>query len=435
MPRRCVGAGVHGDAEVGLRKCCGTVDAVAHHGHDSSVRLQSPHVVDLPGRQHVRDDLIDPDGGRNGPGDGGVVAGEQDRPEAQRFQPGDGVRACRLRGVGHAQHGRSGAIDGGDDRRLPGRVGNRLRAYEFLGKGDAPVREQRRATDDEGMSFDRAFHAQAVSIRKRLDPGERAEPLRCRRGDRTGDGVLRRVLDGPDQPQCLVCVDTLGCRHPHERHATGGDGAGLVQHDGVDASGRLEHLRAFDHDSELRRTAGTDEQCGGRGEPKRTRAGDDTYAYGCGEGGTGAVAVDEPGRERESGEPDHDRDEHGRHAVGETLDGRLPGLSLLHQAGHLCECRVGPDATGTDHEATADVDRGAGHRVARRDLDRHALAGQHGGIDRRRAGLDDAIRGDLLARANDEAGPDEEVMDRHEPLATGRVDDRRVLGAERQQRP
>ena len=52
-----------------------------------------------------------------------------------------------------------------------------------------------------------------------------------------------------------------------DAHVPGGDGAGLVEHDGVDPAGGLEDLRALDEDAELRAAAGADEQRGGVARP------------------------------------------------------------------------------------------------------------------------------------------------------------------------
>ena len=54
-------------------------------------------------------------------------------------------------------------------------------------------------------------------------------------------------------------------------------GAGLVEHDGVDAAGRLEDLGTLDEDAELRAATGADEQRGRCREPERARAGDDQH--------------------------------------------------------------------------------------------------------------------------------------------------------------
>ena len=64
----------------------------------------------------------------------------------------------------------------------------------------------------------------------------------------------------------------------------------------------------------------------------------------------------------------------------------------------------------------------------------HRLAGEHAHVDGRRALLDDAVGGDLLARTHDEAVADRELLDRDAALGAVGVEHRDVLGAELQQR-
>ena len=73
------------------------------------------------------------------------------------------------------------------------------------------------------------------------------------------------------------------------------------------------------------------------------------------------------------------------------------------------------------------------HAVAGTDLDGHALARQHGFVDRRGAVLDDAVGGHLLARADHEAVPDGQLGDRDAPLLAVRAQHGDVLRPERHQ--
>ena len=63
-----VGAGAHGEAEVGLGERGGVVHAVADHGHDPALGLQPADHVDLVGGQHLGDHLVDADLGGDAPG-------------------------------------------------------------------------------------------------------------------------------------------------------------------------------------------------------------------------------------------------------------------------------------------------------------------------------------------------------------------------------
>ena len=152
-----------------------------------------------------------------------------------------------------------------------------------------------------------------------------------------------------------------------ERHLAGGDGAGLVEHDGVDLAGRFEHLRSLDQDAELRAAAGADHQRGRRGQSERAWAGDDQHRDGGGERGRRVVGrgggEPEPeGRERQG---DDDRDEDRRDAVGQALHVGLAGLRLLDHPADLGERGVGPDACGAHDEPAAGVDGRACHRDRR----------------------------------------------------------------------
>ena len=148
---------------------------------------------------------------------------------------------------------------------------------------------------------------------------------------------------------------------------------------------------------------GADQQRGGRGQPEGARAGDDQHGDRGGEGGGAGLAGAQPEPERADGERDHDGHEHRRHPVGQPLHRRLARLGRGHEAGDLGQGGVGADAGGLDHEPAAGVDGGAGDRVPGADLDRHRLAGEQRRVDGRRALLDDAVGGDLLAGADDEA--------------------------------
>ncbi len=80
-------------------------------------------------------------------------------------------------------------------------------------------------------------------------------PLARRGRDRARDRVLRRVLDRAGATEQRRLVDACGRDDVDEPHPTLGDGARLVEHDGVDRARRLEHLAALDHDARAARRA------------------------------------------------------------------------------------------------------------------------------------------------------------------------------------
>ena len=107
---------------------------------------------------------------------------------------------------------------------------------------------------------------------------------------------------------------------------------------------------------------------------------------------------------------DDDRHEHGGYPVGQPLHRRLPGLGLGDQPGQLGQLGVRADPGGPDHQPPVGVHARAGHGVARADLGRHRLTGEHRGVHRRAARGDDAVGGDLLA------GPHHELLPRGQLL-------------------
>ena len=164
-------------------------------------------------------------------------------------------------------------------------------------------------------------------------------------------------------------------------------------------AGGLQDLGALDQDAQLGAAAGADHEGGGRGEPERAGAGDDEDGDGRGERCGQPAAGADPEAERGRCQRDDDRHEDAGDPVGEPLDLRLAVLRVLDETRHLRQLGVGPDAGGADHQPPAGVHGGADDRVARADLDRHRLTGEHRRVDGGAALLDHPVGGDLLARA------------------------------------
>ena len=240
-------------------------------------------------------------------------------------------------------------------------------------------------------------------------PGSCADSVAGGGGDGLGDRVFGGVLEGAGEAQHVVGVDAVDGDDVDEGHAAGGDGAGLVEHDGVDPAGRFEDLGSLDEDAELRAAAGADEERGRCGQPEGAGAGDDQHGDAGGEGGGGRLAGAEPEPEGAERQADDDGDEHGRDLVGEALHGGLAVLGVGDEPGDLGQGGVGADAGGPHDEASAGVDGGAGDGVAGADLDGDRFAGEQRGVDSRGAFLDDAVGGDLLAGPHDEPVADGQV--------------------------
>ena len=121
----------------------------------------------------------------------------------------------------------------------------------------------------------------------------------------------------------------------------------------------------------------------------------------------------EPQDERRERHGDDHRHEHRGDAVGQTGHRRLAALRLLHQPHDLHQHRVGPHLLGLHVEGPGLVDGGAHHRIARADLDRHGLAGEHGLVDARVALGHAAVHRHPLARPDQEPIARRYRLERH----------------------
>ncbi len=263
-----------------------------------------------------------------------------------------------------------GTVPTGEDR-CPAVLLGGLRCHiEFVGDVDRAVGQQPAAAGDDRMTGHDRLHAESLDAAEIRRVRQDADPFPCPAGDRPGDRMLGGVLDRADQPQHLIGVDTGGRHQVDQAHPPGGHRSGLVQDDGVHPPGRFQHLRPLDQNPELGGPTATDKQGGGRREAERARAGDDQYGDGGGECGRRPVTECEPHREGGDSEDDHHRDEHRRDPIGEPRDRGLPALRRHDQRRHLRKLGVPTHPGRPDHQPTAGVQRGAGDRVARADLDR-----------------------------------------------------------------
>ncbi len=203
-------------------------------------------------------------------GDGGghrrVVTGQQDGRQAQGAQPGDRLGAGLLHRVGDLQDRAGLAVPGDGDRGAAGRLSPGLGAGQVHGQFHGPLGEQLLAADQDRVALDHALDAEPRHVGEVLGGGQRTDPFDGSRGHRTGDRVLRGVLQRPGQAQHVGLLGALRGVHGEQRHAAGGDGAGLVEDDGVDLAGGLQDLRALDEDAELRAPPGADHERGRSGQ-------------------------------------------------------------------------------------------------------------------------------------------------------------------------
>ena len=185
-----------------------------------------------------------------------------------------------------------------------------------------------------------------------------------------------------------------------DRHGAFGEGAGLVKHHGGDTPRPFEYLDRFDENSKLRSTASTNHDRHRSCQPERTWARDDQHCNGGVHAITDAATDHGPAKECQQRNEHHDRDEHRRDSVSQTLRCRLSGLGVFDKFDNLGKCRFRADRSRSDSENARAVDRGACNPVALLFVDWERFAGQHRFVDSARSVDDFSIDGHLFARSD-----------------------------------
>ena len=218
-----------------------------------------------------------------------------------------------------------------------------------------------------------------------------------------------------------------------EHHLPGRDGARLVEDDGADAPRLLEDFGTLDQDAELRSASGSDHQRRRRRQTECARARDDQHGDCRGEGIANVPCDRKPADEGAEGNDQHDRDEHSRDAVDQTLDRRLARLSLRDEPGDLGQRGLRTDLRRADDESAVRVDRRPRNRLAGLDLDRHRFPGEHRLVDRRVPLDHDSVGCDFLPRPDDEHIADLQLIHAYQHLRAV-SEDACLLGSELEQR-
>ena len=245
-----------------------------------------------------------------------VVAGHEDRAQAELAQPPHGLRRARLGLVGDDEQRARRAVPAADDRRQALGLGlRRARAVRArraatarLGveRAGSPARaravrrerrgDERRPPGDDLVAVDDAAHAEPALA------GEAAHARRARPARAAALAIARAIgcseacSSAPTSAQRPRLVLALGDDDAPQRHPPLRERAGLVEHDRVDAARGLEDLRPLDEQPELRAAPGADEQRGRRREPERARAGDDQHGDGGRERDAGLAGADPEAR-------------------------------------------------------------------------------------------------------------------------------------------
>ncbi len=311
-----------------------------------------------------------------------VVAGEQHRRQPERAQLGDRRGARGLHRVGHHERAAQHAVP----RRRAPRCAPCASAAALARAGRVvevhrPVGEQQLAPGDHRVALDHALHAEALAVGEALDRRKRAEPraARARRWPgRSGAPTrarARRRCAAARRRSVPAAGSTSTTRHPPGR-----DRAGLVEHDGVDGAGRLQHLGPLDEDAELGAAAGAHEDRGRGREPERARAGDDQHRDRGGERRGDALPGADPeaegARRRAGSRPARTPPRSGRRAAapapcrsarrrraGRSARARCrrrpawpaPRVGRRRSPSRRSPGRPGPTSTGTDSPVSSDA--------------------------------------------------------------------------------
>ena len=276
------------------------------------------------------------------------------------------------------------------------------------------------------LALDLAADALTGDLLKFVD-GQERERFLLRLGH---DGLGKRMLgelferrgDGEKFVPADAAVDDVGDDGLALR-----DGAGLVEHDGVDAVRRLKRFGRLDEDAVHRAAARADHDGRRRGETQRAGAADDENGNTDGQRKFHAVARQQPCCRRDDGDRDDDGDEHAADLIGELGDGRFGARGLVHKAYDLGKGGIVADFGRAHLEIAGFVDGRADDAVSRLLFDGDALARQRGFVDRGRSLEHDAVDGDALARLDDQHVAELDLLDGDDALDAVALD-RRGLG-------
>ena len=262
--------------------------------------------------------------------------------------------------------------------------------------------EPRPAAADDGRARDRAAHAAAERVGKVLRLRQRRVGLLCIRRDGARQRVIRALLERGGEPHERLRLHGAARADVRERGRAVRERAGLVKDDTVGLVSVFKLRAALEEDAVLRRAAGADHEPRRRGEAERARARDRQHVA-AGEQRALEVArrnAPIPDKERQRRRADDARHEPARDLVGKALHGCFLALGLPHDLDDLLEHGRLAQCLGRDDGRAGAVEAAADDLVAGRLVHRHALAGEHGLVDRALAADDRAVDRHALAGAD-----------------------------------
>ena len=328
---RHVGAGAHGDADVGRGQRRRVVDAVADHRDAPRRRPCSAATTAAlsSGSTSARTSSM-PSCARHGLGAAAVVAGDAARSRmpsacsrATAARRG-GLDACRRRPAGRAARGAPASRRASHDTVRPSACSaSALRCQRAERRRPAPAAAaccRARSARPSDRRLPRRGPARRARSRRR-----HGTPLRLR---------ARRSTARPADARCLPAARRPGAaRRPRDRRApaarppaTGLPSVSVPVLSKATTSTAVRHfqrLGVLDQDAVARRDAGAGHDGRRRGQPQRAGAGDHQHRDGVEDRRSQSPVAEAPAQQREQRDAEHHRHEDRADAVDQALDRRL----------------------------------------------------------------------------------------------------------------
>ena len=221
-------------------------------------------------------------------------------------------------------------------------------------------------------------------------------------GHGAGQRMLRPLLEREGRGQQLIFGHAGRGDDVGDFGFSGGDRAGLVEGDELDAARVLDRLGVFEQDAVLRAHAVADHDGDGGREAQRAGTGDDENGDRALQRVDNVLSGDQPSDQDDDGDADDGGNEDGGDPVSDAGDWGLGGRRVGDHPDDLGERRVLADAGGPRADEAGLVDRGGGDAVALLLVHGDGFARERGLVDRGGAFQDHAVDRDRLAGADDE---------------------------------
>ena len=342
---------------------------------------------------------------------GRVVTGQQHDLQAEGPHLVDGGLGGGLDDIGHADD------TGRPPRQREVERGNAVAAH--LGTGLHKVIGQGAMRADEIGVAARDDFACNLALQPLAGDGGKVRHRGV--GELVGVGALQdracqRVLAAQLQPgghaEQEFFRHIAGADDPDNARLAGGDGAGLVQQDGVGVAGGLKAGGCFEQDAVFGTHTAADHDSYRRGQPQCAGAADDQHADAARQRKGEGLAEQQPDQKGGRCNADDGGHKDAGNLVGSLGQRGLGGGGIPHKADDLRQGGVLPDTLGPAGQCAVLVDGGGADRGAGELVHWHTLTGEGRLIDRGKPLGDGAVHRDALAGADQKEVADSDLADR-----------------------